>query len=62
MPEPDPRRVRLLELRCQLEALAQEVLATSAGSLDRAALDEQFRKQLEEVLDLRAELEGWPSG
>ncbi|MCP9930596.1 hypothetical protein KBY82_07360 [Cyanobium sp. AMD-g] len=57
MPEPDPRRVRMVELRRQLEVLAVQVLATPIDSLERAALDELFVERLKQVLDLRLELE-----
>ena len=58
MPEPDPRRVRLVELRQQLETLAQQLLATPLDSPERDVLDELIRERLEQVLALRLELEG----
>jgi hypothetical protein len=58
MPEPDPRRTRLAELRRQLEELARQVLATPIDSPERAAMDRQFRAVLNAVLGLRSELEG----
>jgi len=58
MPEPDPRRVRLVELRRQLKALARQVLVTPLDSPERNALDERFHERLEQVMALRGELEG----
>jgi hypothetical protein len=58
MPEPDPRRVRLVELRRQLETLARQVLATAGDSPEWDALDKQFRERMEQVLVLRGEVEG----
>jgi hypothetical protein len=58
MPEPDPRRTRLAELRRQLEGLALQVLATPIDSPERAAMDVKFRAVLNAVLGLRSELEG----
>lgn len=58
MPEPDPRRVRLVELRQQLETLAGQLLATPLDSPERNALDEEFDERLEQVLALRGDLEG----
>jgi hypothetical protein len=57
MPEPDPRRVRLVELRRQLEDLARQVVATPIDSRERAALDDLIMERLKQVLDLRLELE-----
>jgi hypothetical protein len=57
MPEPDPRRTRLAELRRQLEGLALQVLVTPIDSVERAALDDLFVERMKQVLDLRLELE-----
>lgn len=60
-PELDPRRVRLVELRRRLDAMARQVLSTPLDSPERGILDEQFREQLEQVLALRAEIGVNPS-
>lgn len=58
MPEPDPRRMRMVELRHQLHTLAQQMLSTPVDSPERPALDELFQERLLQMLALRAELEG----
>jgi|APFre7841882724_1041349.scaffolds.fasta_scaffold611676_1 hypothetical protein len=58
MPEPDPRRARLAELRQRLEELGRMVSAAPVGSPDRDALSEQFGQVLAGVLALAEELEG----
>jgi hypothetical protein len=58
MPEPDPRRTRLVELQVQLNELARLVQETPVDSPERPALDEQLLQRLEQVLALRGELEG----
>jgi hypothetical protein len=58
MPEPDPRRTRLVELQGQLNELARLVLETPVGSPERLVLDEQLLQRLEQVLALRGELDG----
>jgi hypothetical protein len=58
MTEPGPRSARLVELRQQLETLARQVLTSPVDSLERGALHEQFRVLMDQVLDLRRELEG----
>ncbi|MCP9930593.1 hypothetical protein KBY82_07345 [Cyanobium sp. AMD-g] len=60
MPEPDPRRIRLEELRHQLETLARQVLTSPVDSLERGTLSEQFRELMDHVLVLRRELEADP--
>ena len=46
MPEPDPRRVRLDELRQQLAELAQRGKAAPVGSQERDSLTEQYGEVL----------------
>ncbi|KAF0652394.1 hypothetical protein L107_13835 [Cyanobium sp. Copco_Reservoir_LC18] len=58
MPEPDPRRARLAELRQQLEALGLQVNAAPVGSPERDRLAEKFGNVLAGVLALAEELEG----
>ena len=58
MTEPDPRSARLVELRQQLETLARQVLTSPVDSLERDALWKRFRVLMDQVLDLRRELEG----
>ena len=58
MTEPDPRSARLVELRQQLETMARQVLTSPIDSLERDALSKQFRVLMDQVLDLRRELEG----
>ena len=58
MTEPDPRSARLVELRQQLETLARQVLTSPVDSLERDALWVRFRVLMDQVLDLRRELEG----
>jgi hypothetical protein len=60
MPEPDPRSVRLEELRHELETLARQVLTSPVDSLERGALNDQFRVLMDQVLVLRKELEADP--
>lgn len=57
MPEPDPRRARLAELRQRLEALGLKVNAAPVGSPERNRLAEQFGEVLAGVLALAEELE-----
>ncbi|MCP9930597.1 hypothetical protein KBY82_07365 [Cyanobium sp. AMD-g] len=57
MPEPDPRRTRLVELQGQLNELARLVLETPVDSPDRPALDQHLLQRLEQVLALRGDLE-----
>ncbi len=57
MAEPDPRRIRLAELRQRLEALGLQVNATPVGSDERNRLAEQFGEVLGSVLALAEELE-----
>jgi len=57
MPEPDPRRARLAELRQRLEALDLQVKAAPVGSSVRDRIAEQFGEVLAGVLSLAKELE-----
>lgn len=58
MPEPDPRRIRLAELRRQLVELARRGKAAPVGSHERDSLAEQYGEVLAGVLALAEELEG----
>jgi hypothetical protein len=57
MPEPDPRRARLAELRQQLAELARRGNAASIGSPEHDALAERYGEVLAGVLALAEELE-----
>ena len=59
MPEPDPRRARLAEMRQRLEALGLRINAAPVGSPERDSLAEQFGQVLASVLALAEELEVW---
>ena len=58
MPEPDPRRIRLAELRQQLAELARRGKTAPVGSQERDSLAEQYGEVLAGVLALAEELEG----
>ena len=58
MPEPDPRRGRLAELRQQLAELARRGKAAPVGSQERDSLAKQYGNVLAGVLALAEELEG----
>ena len=58
MPEPDPRRIRLAELRQQLAELARRGKAAPVGSQERDSLAKQYGNVLAGVLALAEELEG----
>ncbi len=58
MPEPDPRRARLAEMRDRLALLGQEITETPPGSPERAELSDRFGLLLATALVLRKELEG----
>ena len=57
MPEPDPRRVRMVELRHQLHTLAQQMLSAPVDSPERDALDDRLMETPWTVAALREELE-----
>mgnify|MGYP001810148870 FL=1 len=58
MPEPDPRRIRLAELRQELAELARRGKAAPVGSQERDSLAKQYGEVLAGVLALAEELEG----
>lgn len=57
MPEPDPRRVRLAEMRERLLAIGKEIELEPFGSAERDALVDRFAGLLALMLELREELE-----
>ncbi|WP_216918803.1 hypothetical protein [Synechococcus sp. CCAP 1479/9] len=58
MPESDPRRTRLVELRKQLVQLGEKGRAAPIGSPDRDRLIDRYGEVLAVVLALAEELEG----
>ena len=57
MPESDPRRVRLAEMRERLMAIGREIGLEPFGSAAREALVDRFAELLVTFLELREELE-----
>jgi Fe-S-cluster formation regulator IscX/YfhJ len=57
MPEPDPRRIRLAEMRERLLALGKEIELEPFGSATRDPLVNRFADLLALMLELRQELE-----
>lgn len=58
MPEPDPRRVRLVALLEKLECLVQQINAAPMGCPQREELADRHGLVLASLMALREELEG----
>ena len=57
MPEPDPRRIRLAEMRERLLVIGKEIDLEEYGSAEREALVDRFGDLLALMLELCKELE-----
>lgn len=57
MPEPDPRRIRLAEMRERLLVIGKEVDLEEYGSAEHDVLVDRFAGLLALMLELREELE-----